>query len=106
VKNVYVGYAAAVVLAFALPLVGVTIPLLVPSLFGYGSGSSGVGIALAMIPAANMLGSTLSNSLFDVLGSYRPIFMVNIFVSAGIAAAYIALFIWTGRDRKKLEAKE
>lgn len=106
VRNVYVGYAAAIVLAFALPLVGVTIPLLVPSLFGYGSGSSGVGIGLAMVPAANMLGSTLSNSLFDVLGSYRPIFMVNIFVAAGITATYVILFIWTGRDRKKLEAKE
>lgn len=106
VKGVYVGYAAAIVLAFALPLVGVTIPLLVPSLFGYGSGSSGVGIGLAVVPAANMLGSTLSNSLFDVLGSYRPIFFVNIFVAAGITITYIALFIWIGRDRKKLEKKE
>ncbi len=105
VGSVFSGYAAAIILALALPLVGVTIPLLLPSLFGYGSGSSGIGVGLAMVPAANMLGSTLSNYIYDVIGSYRPIFFVNIFVAAGITVAYIFLFIWTGKDRKKLEAK-
>lgn len=106
VDSALVGYITVIVYALALPLVGVTLPLLVPSMYGYGSGSSSVGICLAMVPAANMLGGILSNTLFDVIGEYRPIFFVNIFAAAVITIGYIVLFIWTGNDRKKLELLE
>ena len=106
VNGTATGYAAAIVLALALPLTGVTVPLLVPSLFGYRSGGAGIGICLSMISAASMLGGTFSNYLFGVLGSYRPIFMTNFFVSIVLLGLYILLFFWTGRDRRKLEAEQ
>jgi MFS family permease len=106
VNSVVVGYITVSVYALALPLVGVTIPLLLPALFGYGSGASGIGIALAMVPAANMLGGILADVLCEAFHGYRPIFIACIFAAIAIVIGYTVLFIRTGADRKKIEVRE
>lgn len=96
---------AVIAHAIALPLTTITIPLLSASLFGYQSHNAAVGIFLALVSAAALLSSPLVNALYDILGSYDPIFLVTAVVSVGVTVLFIVLFRMADRDRKAHEAE-
>lgn len=96
-------YIAALVYSLALPLAGAVPPLLVPSLFGYQSGPKAMGIVLAMVSAANMVATPLTNSLRDAIGSYRPVFRMTALVSVGVMVLYLVIFALSAKDRRAFE---
>jgi len=103
ISNATSAYVAALVYAMALPLCGIVPPLLVPSLFGYRSGAKAMGVMFAMLSTASMIASPLTNSLRDMLGSYRPVFRGTAVVAVGVTVLYILLYTLAARERKKLE---
>ena len=103
VSNATSAYIAAIVYALAMPLCGIVPPLLMPSLFGYRSSAKAIGILYAMLYAASMIANPLTNSLRDRFGSYRPVFTGTAVAAAGIMVLYIILYVWAGKERKKLE---
>ena len=96
---------AVIAHAIALPLTTITIPLLSANLFGYQSHNAAVGIFLALVSAAALLSSPLVNALYDILGSYDPIFFVTAIVSIGVTVLFIILFRMADRDRKVHETQ-
>jgi predicted MFS family arabinose efflux permease len=103
VSNAVSAYIAALVYALALPLCGIVPPLLLPSLFGYGSGVKAIGIMYAMLSTASMIANPLTNTLRDRFGSYRPVFQGTAVVAIGVTALYILLYVLAAKERKKLE---
>lgn len=96
---------AVITLSIALPLTTITIPLLSASLFGYQSHNAAVGIFLSMVSAAAMVSSPLVNTLYDILGSYDPIFFITAIVCVGVTVLFLVLFRMADRDRKAHESK-
>ncbi len=103
ISNITSAYIAALVYAMALPLCGIVPPLLLPSLFGYRSSAKAMGVMFAMLSTASMIASPLTNSLRDILGSYRPVFRGTAVVAVGVTALYGLLYILAAKERKKLE---
>lgn len=103
VSNAVSAYIAALVYALALPLCGIVPPLLLPSLFGYGSGVKAIGIMYAILSTASMIANPLTNTLRDRFGSYRPVFQGTAVVAIGVTALYILLYVLAAKERKKLE---
>lgn len=103
VSNAVSAYVAALVYAMALPLCGIVPPLLMPSLFGYRSGVKAIGVMYALLSAASMIASPLTNSLRDLFGSYRPVFRGTAVVAAGVTVLYVLLYVLAAKERKKLE---
>ena len=63
-------------LALALPLETLVIPLIANDLFGTASYEKILGIFMAMNYAGYALGSPVTNLSFDLFGSYKPMIIV------------------------------
>lgn len=102
------GYASALVsvlvFSLALPMTTITIPLLSANLFGYQSHNAAVGIFLSMVSAASMVSSPIVNTLYDVIGSYNPIFFVTAIAGIGVCVIFLILFRLAAHDRKAYDA--
>ena len=105
VRSVSLAYIAAVVYSLALTLCGIVPVLLTPCLFGYHSSTKAMGIMLAMLSAASMLATPLSNTLRDMFGSYNPVFRGTAVVSVGVIVLYSAIYIMAGKERKLFESQ-
>lgn len=86
----YGAAATAVVLyTVSLPLTTVLIPLLALPLFGYRAQIQYTGIFIAACSGGNMLGSLLTNLIYDTQSSYRPAF----YLAAGICVLTFGLYL-------------
>lgn len=94
---------SAVVFSVGLTLTTITVPLLSSSLFGYHAQGSIIGIFMALIPVASMITSPVVNSIYDRIGSYRPIFQGGAVLALAVTGLMLLLFVLTGNDRKKFE---
>lgn len=97
---------AMLVFAWALPATTITVPLLTTSLFGYQSSDRAIGVFLAMVTLSSMGATPLSNALFDILGSYSPVFRVCAAATLGIMVLFAVLYILAERDKKKFHVNE
>ena len=95
--------AAAVVYSISLVLTTITVPLLSSSLFGYHAQGSIIGIFMALVPAASVITNPIVNSLYDRIGSYRPIFRGGAVLSLAVTGLMLLLFVLAGIDRRKYE---
>ncbi len=96
-------FFGAVLYAISLVLTTITIPLLSSALFGYHPQGSIIGIFMALVPASSVIINPVVNSLYDRIGSYRPIFRGGAVLSLGVTGLMLLLFLLAGRDRKKYE---
>ena len=80
-------FISAVLLTFALPLETVVIPLLTNDMFGSASYNKLLGLFMAFNTAGFAIGSPLTNAVYDIWGTYVPLFVV----SAGIMIAITIL---------------
>ena len=92
---------AVILLAIALPLVSVTIPLLSADLFGYQSQGTSAGIFLAMMSGAMIVAVPVANKIFDVLNSYRPLYWCSASAMVLLIGMYLLMYALAERDRKK-----
>lgn len=106
IKDTTSAYVAALIFSVGLPICGIMPTLLVPSLFGYHASVQVMGIIQAMISVGNMVATPLTNSLRDVLGSYRPVFQGTALVSVAVMALYLVLFSQAKKDRRAFEKME
>ena len=67
---------AVLLLALALPLETLVIPLITNDLFGIHSYEKILGIFMAMNYAGYALGSPIANLSFDLFGSYKPMIVL------------------------------
>lgn len=101
-KNIYAVWASVVLLSCGLPLTIMTVPLLVPDLFGYQAQTMAVGVLMSTSPLAVLTASTLTNVVYDRIGTYRPVFAVAALVSLGLLGLYGIIYRLVSRDKKKL----
>lgn len=97
---------AMLLFAWALPATTITVPLLTTSLFGYQSSDRAIGVFLAMVTLSSMASTPLTNILFDILGSYSPVFRVCAVATIGIIGLFAVLYILAERDKKKFHVGE
>ncbi len=81
------GIFIAVLFAFAMPIVSLTIPLLSLEILGYRGQKEYISVVMAMPSAASMLSALLSNGIFDLTGSYKPAFLLS-----AIALIFLVIF--------------
>lgn len=98
---------AVIVLSVGLTAFSVIIPLLATALFGYQAQSAFNGIFFAMISAAGILASPISNSIYGKIGNtYSPIFLVAAGLLVLMIGFYLLMYRLADKDRKALEAEE
>lgn len=97
-------YAASIIYAFSIPLLSVLVPLLGAELFGYRAQAHFVGVFMAMVSASNMVESFLSNRIYDVVGSYIPVYWGAAFGMVALMGVYSVLFTMMNREKKKIFA--
>ena len=105
VDGTAMAYASVAVFSVALVMTTIAVPLLSTSLFGYHPQGSIIGIFMALVPAASVITNPVVNSIYDRIGSYRPIFLWGAVISLAVMGLMIPLFVLAGIDRKKYEKK-
>ena len=102
--GVVIAVIAAVMMAFAMPLETIMVPLMVKYMYGAASYAKVLGIYLAFSTVGFAVGSPLTNLSFDMFGSYVPYF----WASAGVMAviAVISQFALTANKKDKMITQE
>ena len=95
---------ALLVFAVAMPVTTMMFPLLSVELFGYRAQNRYIGVIMAMVSASSVLASPIANTVYDLTGSYTPIFWVSVCVELSLVAVYGLLF-WLARREKLLAEK-
>ncbi len=90
---------AIILYGFALPIVTVTIPLLAIDLFGYHSYVLTMGVFSALVSVGNMLAEPISNLVYDLSGSYIPVYYAGAVLMVVLVVAYIILYRVADRDK-------
>lgn len=98
--------AASVFFSVAVPLVGITVPLLGLELFGHQAQSQYTGIFMAMISCSSIFASPMANAVYDLCGSYNPAFYGGMVLCGLTAVVYLVLFRLAARDKKLWEAAQ
>ncbi len=106
VSNPVLCYVGIVLFSFGLLCLTITAPLLTMPLFGYRSYGSATGIFLAMGSLANMLATPFVNYLYDILGSYTPVFQAAAVVDVALIGLYILLFRMCDKEKKRFLAAQ
>jgi len=96
-------FLAVLIYSVALVMTSIPVPLLSSALFGYHPQSSMIGIFMALIPASSVIAAPVVNTIYDHIGSYRPIFLVSAGVGAVALLLMVLLFILADWDRKRYE---
>ena len=99
-------YGYSILSSFGLPMETVMIPLLVSELFGKKSFSHVMGYYLALNYLGFAAGTIVTNTVFDLMGTYRVMLyvMVGAMLAAGLASQ-ISMFL-ASRERKRFEARK
>lgn len=99
-----IAIAAVLIFSIGLTIGSVPVPLLSSALFGYHPQGSVIGIFMALIPAASMTILPVVNTIYDHIGSYKPIFLTVAAIGVANLGLMSLLFILAKRDRIKYES--
>lgn len=94
------------VLALALSMTALIIPLLTAELFGYRAQTSFVGIFVSMSSLAGMAAGPIVNTVYDRLGTYNPVFRIAAVVVAVLIGLYLLMYWLADRDKKEFLAMQ
>ena len=97
VGNVGSATVAIIFYAFCLPLPTVLIPLLTCKLFGYRAQGTHHGIFMSIPQLALLIAAPVSNTIFDLMGSYKP----ALIIASGLALVSTVLFVITSIISKR-----
>ena len=97
------GLIAIMIYSMGLPIVTVIIPLLTYPLFGYRSHSASLGIFLAMPMMGSLIANPVSNSVYDRVGSYSPVFQFAAVLSLVVMGLYALLYLLCAKSRAKYD---
>lgn len=106
VRSYVLAFMAVFTIGFSLAHTTITVPLLVPNLFGSRAQATSVGIFTSVVSLAGMSAAPFINTIYDKIGTYRPIYQIGIFVMAAIIGLYLLLFWLSSRDKKKMAVSD
>lgn len=95
---------AVLIFTATLPNLTVVIPLLGASLFGYRDQGKYLGVLISMVSGASIVATPISNAVFDVIGTYCPVFLVGAGLTVLLIIGYLVMYRMVDKERKKLEA--
>jgi len=104
VDGYFVAVLAVLIFSMGLVIVSVPIPLLSSALFGYHPQGSIIGIFMALVPASSMIILPVVNTIYDHIGSYKPIFLTVSVVGVATLGLTVFLFLLAKRDRVRFES--
>ena len=102
VNGIVLAATVAVLFAFALPIVTITIPMLALELFGEKASAEYIGIVVSMSSVASTLSGLISNGIFDATGSYRLAFCISIVLLLVLIILYLLTYHMVERKKRKL----
>ena len=96
------GSASIAILFYAigLPLPTVLIPLLTYKLFGYKAQSSYHGIFMSLPQLGLLTAAPIANAVYDATGSYSPVLLISVGMSAASIVFYVITVLMAKRKRK------
>lgn len=92
-------------MAMALPLETIMLPLLAANLFGEKAYEKILGVMVSVNTAGYAIGVPLTNLSHDLFGTYRPMLLGLAGVMAAVIAAYQFVFRAAARNRAAMEAE-
>ncbi|MBO4298242.1 MAG: MFS transporter [Clostridia bacterium] len=90
-------------MAMAMPLETIMLPLLASNLFGDLAYEKMLGVLVSVSTAGFAIGVPLTNLSHDVFGTYRPVLLLLAGVMAAVTAAYQLIFRAAARRRREVE---
>ena len=99
-NNVYLVWVSAALLACGLPLTMLTVPLLIPDLFGYRAQTMLVGFFMSTASVATMVSAPISNAVFDSLRTYRPMYSACALFGIVLLGLYGLIYLMVSRAKK------
>lgn len=105
VKDTGSALVATLLYTFPLPLTSLMIPLLTSALFGYQAQAKCLGIVLAAASVGGTIAPIIANSVYDMMGSYHPVFWGAAIGMAVMIPVYLWMFRLADRDKKKILAE-
>ncbi len=101
-----VALPVVILCAISLPLTAMIIPLISNTLFGYQAQPYCIGIFMGMVSIANMVAGLITNTVFDLTGSYVPAFRFFAIGTVAIFVLYLVIYRLCARDKKDILAKQ
>jgi len=93
-------------LAIAIPLETIMLPLIAGDLFGSRDYARMMGLVVSVNTAGYAVGPWLANLGYDLTGSYRTILLVLAGIMAALAVIFQIVLTFSARDRRALAAAE
>ena len=93
----------AVLAALALPLETVMLPLIAADLFGEREFAKLLGIFVSVNTAGYAVGPLLTNLCFDMVGTYRPVFLTYSVLMVGVTAGFLLVHRQVAETRREVE---
>ena len=93
---------AAILLTFSLPLETIVIPLLTNDLYGAASYDKLLGLYMAFNTAGFAFGAPLTNVVYDICGSYIPMFVIAAIIMGTVTVLFQLAIISNNKDKKAI----
>lgn len=103
-NSLYFAVAAHLLLAIAIPLETIMLPLITAGMFGERSYAKLMGLVVSINTAGYAVGAPLANLVYDATGSYRTILAILAGVMLTITVMFQLVLVRSGKDRKAIEA--
>lgn len=94
-------YVAIIVFSIGMCMTSLIAPLLSAPLFGYRGCLNANSILLAMCSLASIFSSPISNTCYDLTGSYTPAFRIASILNCVVLGLYLLLFVMANAERKR-----
>ena len=99
-------FVCMLLLALAMPLETIMLPLIVADMFGEKSFAKTMGLFVSINTAGYALGAPTMNLVWDQVGSYKPILLVMAGLLAAITIGFQIILHFSNKDRDAILAKE
>ena len=96
--------AAHILLAIAIPLETIMLPLITSGMFGEKDYAKIMGIVVSVNTAGYAVGAPLTNLVYDIMGNYRTILMILAGVMVAVTIAFDIALQRSAKDKKAIIA--
>lgn len=102
-QNFAMAAVAVVIYTMSLPILTLMGPLVASNLFGYRAYTQYAGMLVSAVSLANLIGSYVTNLIYDIFGSYRPSFWLAAILSVVSGVLFLILYRMADKLKEKTE---
>ena len=102
-QNFAMAAVAVVIYTVSLPILTLMGPLVASNLFGYRAYTQYAGMLVSAVSLANLVGSYVTNLIYDIFGSYRPSFWLAAILSVVSGVLFLILYRMADKLKEKTE---